>query len=137
MVTIKTKKKKKMKKDARRRGKRERVARYKNSHNLGIVTGNGLNNFQPVARKRSRKRLVMPRPWPFLVSPSADLRKKGRLRFSWLQGRALSSSTSYLALQEAEVCCAAVMRTICVWITLSLPQRMLEDRIVSLKSRVL
>lgn len=43
----------------------EREGWRKNSHNLGIVTGNGPNNFQPVARKCPRKRLVMPRPCSF------------------------------------------------------------------------
>lgn len=62
---------------------RERVAGYKNSHNLTIVTGNGPNNFQPVARKCPRKRLVMPWPWSFLVTLSTDLwKKRVRLQFS-------------------------------------------------------
>lgn len=55
---------------------------YKNSHNLAIVTGNGPNNFQPVARKRPRKRLVMPRPWHFfLVSPSTEFQAEKRGSF--------------------------------------------------------
>lgn len=58
------------------REEREREGWCKNCHNLGIVTGNGPNNFQPVARKC----LVMPWPCSFFWPLSFDRSERERER---------------------------------------------------------